>query len=97
MILGSARVSTADRSLDGHRDALEKAGAGRLCADTVTGMARHRPERDRLLDQLRAGDVVVVTEYDRLARSLKDLLEIVEAIEATVACSLSDATTLNHA
>ena len=82
MILGYARVSTADQSLDGQRDALRAAGAGRLFADTVTGIARHRPELDRLLDQLRAGDVVVVTKYDRLARSLKDLLEIVEAIEA---------------
>jgi DNA invertase Pin-like site-specific DNA recombinase len=82
MILGYARVSTGDRSLDGQRDALEKAGAGRLFADTVTGTARRRPELDRLLDQLRPGDVVVVTRYDRLARSLKDLLEIVEMIEA---------------
>jgi DNA invertase Pin-like site-specific DNA recombinase len=82
MILGYARVSTVDQSLDGQRDALEKAGAGRLFADTVTGTARHRPELDRLLDQLRPGDVVVVTKYDRLARSLKDLLEIVEAIES---------------
>ena len=48
----------------------------------ITGTARSRPELDRLLDQLRPGDVVVVTKYDRLARSLKDLLEIVEAIEA---------------
>ena len=82
MILGYARVSTGDQNLDGQRDALMVAGAGRLFADTLTGTARHRPELDRLLDQLRPGDVVVVTKYDRLARSLKDLLEIVEAIEA---------------
>ncbi len=81
MILGYARVSTSDQSLDGQRDALEKAGAGRLYADTITGTARPRPELDRLFDQLRPGDVVVVTKYDRLARSLKDLLEIVEAIK----------------
>ena len=81
MILGYARVSASDQSLDGQRDTLTKAGAGRLYADTITGTARHRPELDRLLEQLRVGDVVVVTKYDRLARSLKDLLEIVEAIE----------------
>ena len=81
MILGYVRVSTSAQSLDGQRDALEKAGAGRLYADTITGTTRHRPELDRLLDQLRPGDVVVVTKYDRLARSLRDLLEIVEAIE----------------
>ena len=82
MILGFARVSTSEQSLAGQRDALTRARAGRLFADTITGTARHRPELDRLLDQLRPGDVVMVTKYDRLARSLKDLLEIVEAIEA---------------
>jgi DNA invertase Pin-like site-specific DNA recombinase len=82
MNLGHAPVSTADQSLDGQRDALAVAGAGRIYADIITGTARHRPELDRLLGQLRPGDVVVVTKYDRLARSLRDLLEIVEAIEA---------------
>ncbi len=82
MILGYARVSTADQSLDGQRDALEAAGCERTFSDTVTGTARHRPELDRLLDQLREGDVVVVTKYDRLARSLKDLLAIVDAVQA---------------
>ena len=81
MILDYARVSTGDRPLDGQRDPRQTAGAGRLYADAITGTARHRPELDPLLDQLRPGDVVVVTKYDRLARSLKDLLEIVEAIE----------------
>ena len=82
MILGYARVSTKDQSLDGQRDALTAAGAERIFADTITGTARVRPELDRLLSELRAGDVVVVTKYDRLARSLKDLLEIVDVIQA---------------
>src|SRR6476661_4107960 len=82
MIIGFGRVSTADQKLDGQRDALLAAGAERTFADTVTGTARSRPEIDRLLDRLRPGDVVVVTKYDRLARSLKDLLEIVEVIGA---------------
>lgn len=82
MIVGYARVSTAEQKLDGQRDALVAAGAERTFADTITGTARHRPELNRLLDQLRAGDVMVVTKYDRLARSLKDLLEIVEVIKA---------------
>ena len=84
MIVGYARVSTADQKLEGQRDALLAAGAERTFADTITGAARHRPELDRLLDQLRAGDVVVVTKYDRLARSLKDLLEIVEVIKGII-------------
>jgi len=82
MILGYARVSTRDQNLDGQRDAITAAGAERIFADKITGTARSRPELDRLLSELRDGDVVVVTKYDRLARSLKDLLEIVELIQA---------------
>ena len=82
MILGYARVSTKEQSLDSQRDALEAAGAQRVFAETITGTARARPGLERLMAQLRPGDVVVVTKYDRLARSLKDLLEIVEAIGA---------------
>ena len=82
MILGYTRVSTADQQLDSQRDALSTAGAERIFADTITGTARTRPELDQLMRQLRPGDVVVVTKYDRLARSLKDLLDIVEQIKA---------------
>ena len=82
MIIGYARVSTQDQNLDAQQDALTAAGAERLFSDRISGSLRQRPELDRLLDQLRAGDVVVVTKYDRLARSLRDLLDIVEAIQA---------------
>ncbi|MPL96456.1 DNA-invertase hin [bioreactor metagenome] len=82
MIIGYARVSTGDQSLDSQADALSAAGAGRIFADRISGSKRARPELDRMLDQLREGDVVTVTKYDRLARSLKDLLEIVAAIRA---------------
>lgn len=77
MIFGYARVSTQDQSLDAQTDALMAAGAERLFADKISGSARHRPELDKLLDQLRHDDVVIVTKYDRLARSLRDLLDIV--------------------
>jgi len=80
MIIGYARVSTDGQNLDAQTDALKAAGAGKLFADKISGSKRERPELDRMLDQLRDGDVVTVTKYDRLARSLKDLLEIVEAI-----------------
>ena len=80
MIIGYARVSTAEQNLGAQTDALTAAGAGRIFAEKISGSKRERPELDRLLDQLRDGDVVVVTKYDRLARSLKDLLEIVETI-----------------
>ena len=82
MIIGYARVSTNDQNLDTQTDALTAAGADKLFADKISGSKRTRPELDRMLDQLRHGDVVTVTKYDRLARSLKDLLEIVQVIGA---------------
>lgn len=81
MHFGYARVSTADQSLDSQTDALTAAGAERIFSDTISGTKRERPELAKLLDQLRRGDVVTVTKYDRLARSLHDLLDIVKAIE----------------
>lgn len=81
MIIGYARVSTADQKLDAQIDALERVGAERLFSETISGATAKRPELQRMLDQLREGDVVVVTKYDRLARSLRDLLDIVEAIK----------------
>lgn len=80
MIIGYARVSTDDQSLDAQTDALSAAGAEKVFADKISGSRRTRSELDRMLEQLRDGDVVTVTKYDRLARSLKDLLEIVEVI-----------------
>lgn len=80
MLIGYARISTDDQNLDAQLDALNAAGAVRIFDDRISGSARHRPELDRMLDQLREGDVVAVTKYDRLARSLRDLLDIVQAI-----------------
>lgn len=82
MIIGYARVSKDDQNLDAQTDALTAAGAGKVFADKISGSKRVRPELDRMLEQLRDGDIVTVTKYDRLARSLKDLLEIVETIGA---------------
>lgn len=84
MILGYARVSTDDQNLDAQLDALKAAGAERIFADKISGSSRKRPELGRMLEQLRADDVVVVTKYDRLARSLKDLIDIVQEIRERV-------------
>ena len=80
MIIGYARVSTPDQALESQLNALEVAGCERIFAEKVSGGRRHRPELDRMLDQLRADDVIVVQRYDRLARSLADLLAIVSKI-----------------
>jgi DNA invertase Pin-like site-specific DNA recombinase len=81
MIIGYARVSTDDQNLDAQTDALKAAGAERIFADKISGVRRDRPELSAMLDQLRPGDVVVVAKYDRLARSLRDLLDLVETIK----------------
>ena len=81
MIIGYARVSTNDQNLDAQTDALKATGAERIFADKISGSKRDRPELDALLNQLRPGDVVVVVKYDRLARSLRDLLDLVEMIK----------------
>ena len=82
MILGYARVSTEGQSLEAQLDALRAAGVERIFSEKISGSKRARPELDKLIDQLRPGDVVSVTKYDRLSRSLQDLLSIVEAIRA---------------
>ena len=80
MILGYARVSTESQNLNAQLAALEAVGAGRIWSEKISGSLKNRPELDRLMDQLREGDVVVVTKYDRLSRSLQDLLSIVAKI-----------------
>ena len=82
MIIGYARVSTEDQHLDAQTAALEAIGAERIFAEKISGTKKSRPELDRMIEQLRDGDVVIVTKYDRLSRSLQDLLSIVEAVRA---------------
>lgn len=82
MKIGYARVSTEDQSLSLQLDALKKAGCERIFKEKVSGVSRTKPERQKLLEQLRKGDTVVVWKLDRLARSTRELLEIVESIGA---------------
>ena len=78
MIIGYARVSTQDQNPDFQVDALEKAGCEQIFQEKVTGKLRERPELSQCLRMLRTGDTLVVWKLDRLARSLKDLVEIVQ-------------------
>jgi Resolvase, N terminal domain len=80
MKIGYARVSTEDQQLSLQMESLKKAGCKRIFREKVSGAGRKRPELVRLLDQLREGDTVVVSKLDRLARSTRGLLEIVESI-----------------
>ena len=80
MLTGYARVSTDNQDLRLQRGLLTEAGCRRIFEAKVSGARRDRPELARLLDQIRADDVVVVTRLDRLARSTKDLLDIAEKL-----------------
>jgi DNA invertase Pin-like site-specific DNA recombinase len=80
MLTGYARVSTDDQDLTLQRAALKDAGCKRIFEEKASGAKRDRPELARMLEQLRDGDVVVVTRLDRLARSTRDLLDIAERL-----------------
>src|SRR5277367_7086306 len=82
-LYGYARVSTFDQDLSIQRAALEAAGCEVIRAEKVSGARRDgRTELQVLLDFLRAGDTLVVTRIDRLARSLRDLQNIVHELKA---------------
>ncbi|MGX1195716.1 recombinase family protein [Metabacillus sp. SLBN-84] len=81
MKIGYARVSTKDQSLDLQIDALEKAGAERIYSEKESGGKWDRAELARCLEHLRPGDTLVVYKLDRLARSLKQLIEIADRLQ----------------
>jgi DNA invertase Pin-like site-specific DNA recombinase len=92
MKLGYARVSTGDQNLEMQIDALQKEGCQKIFRETVSGAKIERKELNKLLDQVREGDVVVIWKLDRLGRSLKHLVSLVtELLERGVGIkSLSD-------
>ncbi len=83
MLFGYARVSKSDEQNNAlQAQALRAAGCRKLFEEAASGGRWDRPELHRMLDQLREGDTVVVWKLDRLSRSLKDVLHIMERIAA---------------
>ena len=82
MLVGYARVSTQDQTPALQLDALKAAGCERVFQEKASGAQRDRPELAAALDYMRAGDTLVVWKLDRLARSMKQLIETVEKMEA---------------
>jgi DNA invertase Pin-like site-specific DNA recombinase len=74
MLIGYARVSTTDQTLDLQQDALEKAGCSKIFTDTASGAKIERKGLEETLTYARQGDAVVVWKLDRLGRSLKHLI-----------------------
>jgi len=82
MLLGYARISTDDQNLDLQRDALEAAGCERMFEDMASGAKADRIGLAALMTVQSAGDTVVIWRRDRLGRSLKNLITLVERLEA---------------
>ena len=82
MLIGYARVSTVDQDLALQRDALRQAGCERIFEEAASGAKENRPELAKALDHMRKGDTLVVWKLDRLARSMKQLIETVAQLEA---------------
>jgi DNA invertase Pin-like site-specific DNA recombinase len=80
MIVGYARVSTDGQTLDAQQAALRSAGAERVFAEKVSGAKTDRRQLAKAIDALGAGDVLLVTRLDRLARSTRDLLNVLDAV-----------------
>jgi len=81
MRVGYARVSTSEQETHLQTDALEADGCEKVYQETASGAQRDRPELMKAIEFLRSGDVLVVWKLDRLARSLRQLIETVEDLQ----------------
>jgi len=82
VLIGYARVSTQEQNTSLQRDALHAAGCERLFEEKASGAQRDRPQLKAALDYMRAGDTLVVWKLDRLARSLRQLIDTVEELNS---------------
>jgi DNA invertase Pin-like site-specific DNA recombinase len=81
-LIGYARVSTGEQTLDPQLSELREAGCGTIHEEHASGADRTRPALQRLLAAMRPGDTLVVVRLDRLARSLSHLLQVIDLLEA---------------
>lgn len=85
MIYGYARVSTKLQATDGNSieaqiQQLKAAGASIIFKDAFTGVKTHRPELDKLLEQIHPGDTIIVSKLDRIARSTEEGLKLIQEL-----------------
>jgi len=81
MLVGYSRVSTEDQKLDLQLDALKGAGCEKFFSDHVSGASKLKPGLEEALAYLRAGDTLVVWKLDRLGRTVKGLVDLVQALQ----------------
>ncbi len=81
MNIGYARVSTQDQNLDLQNDALKAAGCENIYTDKMSGAKTERPGLEKIMSFIREGDTLVVWKLDRLGRSLKHLIQIMNQLE----------------
>ena len=81
MNIGYARVSTQDQNLDLQNDALKGAGCDKIYTDKMSGAKTNRPGLEEILGFIRKGDTLVVWKLDRLGRSLKHLIQVMQLLD----------------
>ena len=82
MLVGYARISTITQNEDRQIEALTNAGCEKIYLDKMSGKDTNRPQLKEMFTFIREGDTVLVTEFSRFSRSTKDLLDLVEKLQA---------------
>lgn len=81
VLIGYARVSTEEQNLELQKDSLVKHGCQKIFEDQISGTRANRPGLDKTLEMLRDGDTLVVWKLDRLGRSVKQLVELIDKLQ----------------
>ena len=81
MKIGYARVSTSDQNLESQVALLQEAGCGKIFEDVISGVKTERKGLTEMLEYARAGDTIVIYKLDRLGRSLKELLTLIDDLK----------------
>lgn len=81
MKIGYARVSTTEQKIESQIDLLNEFGCEMIFSEKISSTVKHRPELDKLKENLRKGDTLVVYKIDRIFRSLKDMVEFIDFLK----------------